>query len=225
MNAGHITCPVCGARIILPDFWTGAITCARCLNTIDAPITRELPEGLPQPVIPLASQTRGDFAASIVALVVLMVGLLAGIGMLATRQDNAQFGGMLVIVVVTFGLGFYVAWATTRPNPPPAVPDRPPSNVLEYASARVRPERRERRGGMRDTVILGKFLLGLVVGIGAGFVLIRQEYPAMLILIPCAGVVCLFARGWRSLGLGLLLSLPLGITIFLCICFGIIRVK
>jgi hypothetical protein len=224
MNTRFITCPVCGARIALPDYWTGTITCARCLNPIQPPMTRELPDE-PLPVIPLDSQTRGDFAASVAALVVLVVGLLAGLVMLATREDNVQFAGSLVVAVVTLGLGLYVGWAATQRRLRPVVPARPPSKVLEYESRFAGKEPRKLPTAARDAWILGKFLLGLAAGIGAGLLLVSQKIPAMVILIPCVGFVCLFARGWRSLGLGLLLSLPLGATIFLCMCFGIIRWK
>ena len=224
MNTSFITCPVCGARIALPDYWTGTITCARCLNAIEPPMTRELPDGLPKPVIPLASQVRSDSSAAVILLVCLLCGLLLGVALLTSNDQASEGLGVIVVFLITLGLGFYVAWAITkrdeRRNASPPVT----SKVLEYEPrGRPRPRRRP-PPVIREAIEIVKFSLGIIAGLGTVALLSHHNLPAtVLILIPCAGVFCLFVRGWRSVGAGLLLSLPLGVIIFLCLCFGIVK--
>jgi hypothetical protein len=104
------------------------------------------------------------------------------------------------------------------------LPPIPPPK-LDYSSPPVQ--------GSRSRASWGKFCLGLFGGLGMSllyYMLLGMDvaghsaigpFGAILLKVG-VGIGLLFSPRWRSLGIGLICSIPFAILIFFALCFGLI---
>jgi len=186
-------------------------------------MTRELPEE-PLPVIPLATEAARGLRSSRV-LFICVLGLFAiGAAVLLVNANSARDFGLIVAVTVAAALLCFILWAGRRQQQAEATSTRayPSSTLLDYEPRKRRRQPRD----LSDAIGAARFMLGIAAGLAVGlWAVSHEQIGAALVMLPSVGLVLLFIRSWRGVGIGLLLSLPLGILIFLCICFGIIPIK
>jgi len=158
-------------------------------------------------------QTDTDLSLSRLLVLAIIVGIVFGGAILLEGDVLLQSSGRLIAVVVGALLAFYVLDVITRKRW---------TSIADARRARAHSERRI-PAPIQGVFEIFKFCCGIALGIGFALLAMQQNRVDGLTvawLVVVAGIVCLFKQGWRSLGVGLILSIPLGILTLVTLCFA-----
>lgn len=148
-------------------------------------------------------------------IIVGLVLILMQSGAWTSRGTITLFMGIAaaVVVMVLLTRTAEPTWQQPIDVAIPIAQTAEPSQVLDY--------RRRERSRTSGWVLVSHAIAGVLIGWGAEFVLASQGlHTAALALPVLAGVGLLFVRPVWAIGLGLILSLPLALLIFVGICFA-----
>ncbi len=192
-----------------------------------------------------------DLSLSRLLVIAVIVGIVFGGAILLKGDVLLRSSGSLIAVLVGAFLAFYVLDVITRrawkgmtdaelsgdavriegelfddSSQAAGVVGQP--RVLDYRTPS--PLHRRRRhplaAPIRGAFEVFKFCLGIMGGIMLSLMLMEANIAnieLVVSLVVLTGILCLFFRHWRAFGVGLILSLPLGVLIFWSICFGLFK--
>jgi hypothetical protein len=236
----YAKCLRCGLVWLPPVNGPGNLTCPDCLATVLNPKLASGMQPPPIPVLPLEHEVKRDQmvgkAGVIVVMGVMFLGLLT---LIFAGSQGAGAGGIIVIAMATVALAAIVVAAigsnqtapvstsARRAIPPPlpiqvpspqqfGAPVGSPGGMLDYQNP-IYVQKKRLSGGQLFGQAIGGVIAGIVVCFGL-FAL--QVPPPIPLFVPIAvGIGLCFVPRVRGLGIGLILSLPVGALIGIGLCF------